>query len=258
MTYPILEFDDNPEAIIMPRSDATVPPRARCCVICFSQSVVSGAARELGAATVAEIPTVAGPVPVYEADIDGAPTAFCIGGVGAPMAAAILEKTIAMGYSHFVACGSCGVIDSAIPSGHLLVPTAAVRDEGTSYHYAAASDRIDAQSRAVTVITEFLEESGVPFDKVTTWTTDAFFRETKKRIARRAAQGCSVVEMEAAALFAVARFRGVELGQILYAGDDVGGETWDRRNWQIADADTQTHVFELSVRACHRMLATSR
>jgi hypothetical protein len=34
--------------------------------------------------------------------------------------------------------------------------------------------------------------------------------------------------MEAAAFFAVAEFRRVQLAQILYGGDDVGGEDWDR------------------------------
>ena len=41
----------------------------------------------------------------------------------------------------------------------------------------------------------------------------------------------AVLEMEAAALFAVARFRGIELGQMLYAGDDLSGDAWDPRGW---------------------------
>ena len=48
---------------------------------------------------------------------------------------------------------------------------------------------------------------------------------------RRVAEGCLSVEMEAAALFAVAQFRGIRLGQMLYAGDDLSGEVWDERGW---------------------------
>jgi uridine phosphorylase len=254
--YPILEFDDNPQAVIMPMAEPLSPPQTDCCVLCFSHQVVSRVAEESSATLIAESPTVAGPVPLYEADFNGKRTAFSIGGVGGPLSAALLEKAIALGYKRFVACGSCGVIDSAIPSGHLLVPVAAVRDEGTSYHYAPPSDRIEAQDEPIRALDEFLSKAGVPFDKVTTWTTDAFFRETRKRVARRREQGCAVVEMEAAPLFAVAQFRSVQLGMILYAGDDVGGETWDRRKWQIADGDTQTHVFELAVAAVHEIEVT--
>jgi uridine phosphorylase len=35
--------------------------------------------------------------------------------------------------------------------------------------------------------------------------------------------------MEAAAFFAVARFRNVKFAQILCAGDDVSGKEWDKR-----------------------------
>jgi uridine phosphorylase len=251
--YPILEFDETPDAIIMPTPEPGSQPETDCCVICFSHEVVSRVAQETSATVIAELKSVAGPIPIYEAEFGGKPTGFCIGGVGAPLASAVLENAIAIGYRRFIACGSCGVIDSTIPSRHLLIPTAAIRDDGTSYHYAPPSERIEAQEGPVGTLTTLLDEMRIPFDLVTTWTTDAFYRETRERIARRAAQGCSVVEMEAAALFAVSRFRHAQLGQILYAGDDVGGETWDRRDWQLADGHTQTRIFELAISAVHRI-----
>ena len=61
--------------------------------------------------------------------------------------------------------------------------------------------------------------------------TDAFFRETTTKVARRREQGCLAVEMEAAAMFACAAFRGTVYGQLLYAGDDVSAASWDHRNW---------------------------
>ena len=64
-----------------------------------------------------------------------------------------------------------------------------------------------------------------------TWTTDAFYRETPDKVALRRSEGCVAVEMEAAAFFAVARFRGVTFAQMLYGGDDVSGEEWDHREW---------------------------
>jgi hypothetical protein len=76
-----------------------------------------------------------------------------------------------------------------------------------------------------------LESHEIPYVLGMTWTTDAFYRETRGKVERRVAEGCLTVEMEAAALFAVARFRGVSLGQVLYAGDDLSGDVWDPRGW---------------------------
>ena len=64
---------------------------------------------------------------------------------------------------------------------------------------------------------------------------------------RRKREGCLTVEMEAAAFFAVAKFRGVEFGQILYAGDDLSGE-WDHRNWM--KHEIRERLFHLAAEAC--------
>ena len=82
-----------------------------------------------------------------------------------------------------------------------------------------------------------------------TWTTDAFFRETSMKVKLRREEGCIVVDMEAAAFFAVSEFRGVLLGQIFYGGDDVGGEEWDSREW-MSNTSVREKLFWLSVEAC--------
>ena len=64
-----------------------------------------------------------------------------------------------------------------------------------------------------------------------TWTTDAFYRETKEMVEKRRAEGCRMVEMETAGFYAVAKHYGLQLAQLLYAGDDVSGEAWDNRSW---------------------------
>ena len=111
----------------------------------------------------------------------------------------------------------------------LIVPTSAVRDEGTSYHYAEPTREINADEKMVKVITDYFDKNGIEYLKGKTWTTDALYRETKERTALRKAEGCVTVEMEASALMAVAQYKGVDLGQILYAGDDLSGVDWDRR-----------------------------
>ena len=71
----------------------------------------------------------------------------------------------------------------------------------------------------------------MPYVQGKTWTTDGFYRETPAKVPLRRAEGCLTVEMEAAAFFAVAQFRGVQFGQMLYGGDDVSGAEWDHRDW---------------------------
>ena len=57
------------------------------------------------------------------------------------------------------------------------------------------------------------------------------------------------VEMEAAALFAVAEFRGVELAQVLYAGDSLDAEKWEARNWNKNNSLREKLIW-LSAEAC--------
>ena len=88
----------------------------------------------------------------------------------------------------------------------------------------------------------------MPFDVGKTWTTDGVYRETRARVDRRRAEGCITVEMEASALIAVARFRGVRLAQVLYAGDTLAGEVYDSRGWNH-DVSTRENLFWIAADA---------
>ena len=58
-----------------------------------------------------------------------------------------------------------------------------------------------------------------------------------------------MVDMEAAGLMAVAQFREVILGQLLYGGDDLSGEMWENRGWQ-SRRDIRENLFWLAAEAC--------
>jgi purine-nucleoside phosphorylase len=81
-----------------------------------------------------------------------------------------------------------------------------------------------------------------------TWTTDAIYRETPAKARAYLAEGCLAVEMEAAGFFAVANFRNVSLGQILYGGDAVIPGRWDGRECN-SRADTRQNLFWLAAEA---------
>ena len=92
--------------------------------------------------------------------------------------------------------------------GHVIVPSAAIRDEGTSYHYLPPAREVEPTRQAFDAIVATLERHHVPHVTGKTWTTDGLYRETRGKVERRVAEGCLTVEMEAAAFFAVAAFRG--------------------------------------------------
>jgi uridine phosphorylase len=122
-----------------------------------------------------------------------------------------------------------------------------VRDEGTSFHYLPPSRQVTTDPAAVDALVGVLRRHGRPFTTGPTWTTDGLYRETPGRVARRRAEGCVTVEMENAALTAVAAFRGVAFGQYLYAGDDLSGPAWDHRRWTRTEA--RAELFDLAVEA---------
>ncbi len=246
--YPILEFDDSRAAIIEPSLTRThgveLPER---CVLCFFNDVIADICTE--AQIVSHVSSEIGKNPIYVMEHQGERCAVIYPGVGAPLAAAFLEEVIALGCRKFIACGGAGVLDREIAVGHLVIPTSAVRDEGTSYHYLPPSREVSASPQAISAIQATLDAHDIAYISGKTWTTDAIYRETPAKIARRRAEGCITVEMEAAAFFAVAQFRNVTFGQILYGGDDISGDAWDHRDW-VRQELTRERLFWLSVEAC--------
>jgi uridine phosphorylase len=259
LNAPILEFDPTREAIIEATrvpyiagrdgEQREMPPRV---VLCYFQDVIEKVVREQGARPLARLQSEIGPNDVYLLERE-VPIALAHPGVGAPLAAGFLEELIALGGRAFIAVGGAGALVPELTLGHVIVPTAAIRDEGTSYHYLPASREVEPTPRVLEAILVTLGEHDVPFMKGKTWTTDALFRETRAKAAARVAEGCVCVEMEAAACFAVARFRDVAFGQMLYAGDDLSGEKWDDRGW-IGHVTGREAIFRVAVDAITRVV----
>jgi uridine phosphorylase len=242
----LLEFDPTREALIEPSVVYARKPRIPdVAVLCFFAEVIDAIAADPHTEVVGKMRAAHGVHQIYAIRRDGRRVAVFHPGVGAPLAAAFLEEAIALGARRVVACGGAGAVVPELAFGHVVVPTAAVRDEGTSFHYLPPGRVVEADPAGVAAARHVLDGARVPYRVGTTWTTDAIFRETADRIARRRAEGCITVEMEAAAFFAVARFRGIAFAQLLYAGDDVSGEHWDHRRWERSPSRQLT--FDLAV-----------
>jgi uridine phosphorylase len=250
--YPILEFDPSPEAVIEPAKVLKHQDLPEHCVLCFFYDVMDALELREDTEPLKPLKSEMGEHVVYGLTVGGHRVAVCHSGVGAPLAGAMLEELIARGGRKFIACGGAGVLHKEIVSHHLVVPVSAVRDEGTSYHYLPPAREVAAHPLAVQAIEAVLQMHHGPYLTGKTWTTDAIYRETPKKVELRRSEGCLTVEMEAAAFFAIAQFRQVMFGQILYAGDDVSGIEWDPRDF-FKRGPIREQVFWLAVEACLRL-----
>lgn len=106
----------------------------------------------------------------------------------------------------------------------------AVRDEGTSYHYAAPSPEIRADAHSIRILEHVLTKCGYPYIKGKTWTSDAIYRETLPLIQERRENGCLVAEMECASMLAVSQYRQIPFIQFLYGADNLSSDTWEIRD----------------------------
>lgn len=172
--------------------------------------------------------------------------------VGAPAAAILADLLIFSGVKYLVACGGCGVLQH-LSSGMILLPTSALRDEGTSYHYVGPSRSILLDAETVESASRTLSESEVPFKTCKTWTTDGFFRETSTLVELRKSEGCETVDMECAALAAVAQAYGIPFAEILYSGDGLYDPKYHyARNW-IFDSEARAVAFLMAFRVVEQL-----
>lgn len=227
--YPILEFDDNRIAQLNPTSFGDAPLPCDKMVITFFPEVMEKLRAEGKIALERRIPGE-NCVEIYRfADED---TLITLGQVGCPACAGNLDLFHALGVTKVMFCGGGGVLDKNISVGQILVVDGAIRDEGFSYHYLPPSRCVYADERVNGNITRYLAEKGVSYIRGLVWTTDALFRETRDRMEKRRSEGAKIVEMEQAGCLAVARFRGFAYGALIYGGDDISQEEWDRRDWR--------------------------
>ena len=228
---PILEFDDNPQAVLMPTHEGLDLKLPKKCIYAFLEEEIDRYAQEVGAKCVGEFVSATKTYPVYVINYKGEEICLAQAPVGSAPAAQFMDWLIGYGVEQIISTGTCGVL-ADIEEHAFLVPVRALRDEGTSYHYAPPSRYMDVNVEAISAIEQVLEQLGVPYEEVMTWSTDGFYRETAEKVAYRKEEGCAVVEMECAALAAVAQLRGVVWGELLFTADSLADlDNYDQRDW---------------------------
>jgi len=147
-------------------------------------------------------------------------------GVGAPSMALVVEELIAIGVRRIVGIGTAGVLAPRIGIGEAIVCTSAIRDEGVSHHYLEPREPVRPSLAMFKGLSRALGQAGIRHHQGPTWTIDAPYRETVDEARHYRQQGVLTVDMEAAALFAVAAFRSVEAAALFIASDSLADLSW--------------------------------
>ena len=204
-------FDPTDEPIISP--EAFYGGQGHLCDVCivlFSKVIYEELQRRYPCTLAAQLGACNGNIPICTFDLDGKTVAFYLSPIGSAMASTgVIEANWRTGATKFVMFGSAGALDREKTAGHYVVPSAADRGEGMSYHYAAPADSIDVPG-AETVCRVF-DALGAPYVTGLVFTTDAIYRETRRQIDARRAEGCIAVEMELAGVQAVCDHHGFAL-----------------------------------------------
>jgi uridine phosphorylase len=146
-------------------------------------------------------------------------------GFGAPVAAGRMENLIALGVRRFVSLGAAGALQPDLGVGDLVICTGAVRDEGVSHHYLPAHVEVTPDPTLTAALSAELSTHG-RIRAGRTWTIDAPYRETVAEVHHYRSDGVLTVEMEAAALFAVAAVRGVAIASAFCISDLLHRHEW--------------------------------
>jgi purine-nucleoside phosphorylase len=167
--------------------------------------------------------------PYYIFRYKGVPIAFLFPGIGAPLAGAMLEETIALGGNTILFFGMAGILSKDISKGEIILPCSAIRDEGTSFHYEKPAQYSYPNKEFIQSIASTLNQKNIPFRKEITWTTDGVYRETPSKIQKAKEMGSVCVDMETSALFSIASFHSRKIAGLLLTDDSIAKGIWEPR-----------------------------
>ena len=188
--------------------------------------------------------------PVYEIEVGGKRIFIYQSYIGAPAAVGDAEEILGAGVKNLIAFGICGALVD-VPVKTVIVPTVAFRDEGTSYHYAPASDSIEIKNSGKMI--KHLNSCGINTVSGGTWTTDGFYRETRTRLSEMQGAGSLAVDMECSALQALCNFRKKNFYTFFISADSLAGEEWEPN--YIRD-NIATDISALSAEAAIKLAAS--
>jgi uridine phosphorylase len=168
--------------------------------------------------------------PMFALEVEGKPCGIVPRAIGGAYAVLVAEQLLASGARVIVGLTSAGRVSQTLRIPSLVIASAAIRDEGTSFHYLPPSRSVTAPPRPVAPLASELGRLGLPVYQGTVWTTDAPYRETRQQLDEYADEGVLAVEMQAASLFALAQARHAQIAVVAHVSNatDHEGEPFNR------------------------------
>lgn len=148
-------------------------------------------------------------------------------GVGAPALAIKVEELIELGVTKFLAVGTAGTLNNHGP-GSFIVSTQALAEDGVAHHYLPKNQNlVQADKKLLDAWRRFTKKQALPdFESVDTWSFSTIFKESPADIMRVKKEGCGVVEMEAATLYAIGQEKGVQTLSLFVVSDIISYNEW--------------------------------
>lgn len=247
----LLEKFDEDEGIITPKHSnmLILEPLPNTLIAIFSKEILDQIIQSEDCRFAGEVYSINGASPFYIFKKGPKEVLITLALIGGPACIGNLEEFFGQGVTNFILFGTCGVLDSTLKAHQVIVPTIAVRDEGTGYQYLPSSDEVLLNEKNVARLTAFFDEEHVDYIETKVWTTDAFFRETPARAKRRVDSGCQVVDMECSAVACWSDYRNIATYHFFYTADHVDfiNNEWDSRKNERQKGTDISSFFELAV-----------
>jgi uridine phosphorylase len=194
---------------------------------------------------------------LVNATYEGRDITVCSTGVGCPSATIAVEELSRVGVETFVRVGTTGALQEGIEIGDMVVATGAAKDEGTTKRYENVENPAVPSYDALTALVDAAEERGEDVHVGPIATDDAFYAETDEYVEDWEAAGLLAVEMEAAAIFTLARRKGLSAGAICTVDGNLvegtqKGETDDEELPEKASNNVE-RAIEISLTAATRL-----
>ncbi len=151
---------------------------------------------------------------LVNATYEGRELTICSTGIGSPSAAIAAEELSAVGVETVLRVGTTGALQADIEIGDMVVATGAAKDEGTTKRYESATVPAVPDYEVLSTLVETSDEHDAPVHVGPIATDDAFYAETDEYVNSWEDAGLLAIEMEAAALFTIARRKGMRAGAI--------------------------------------------
>lgn len=199
----------------------------------------------------------------YTGYLNGVKVSVTSTGIGGPSAAIALEELVKVGAKYFIRVGTCGGMDIDVKGGDIVIPTGAIRMEGTSKEYAPIEFPAVANFDIVSKLIQAAKNMNKTYHVGVVQCKDSFYGQHSPHLMPVDYElmnkwnawlklGCLASEMESAALFTVAAYLRVKVGSVFLVVANQEREKQGLENIVVHDTES---AIQTAVEAIKLMIA---